>query len=111
MSDSGASCQPIHPDSVFTELAPMYTIFIALQDITHQMGATIFLPRTHTLECHELHKNASTKDAFLNQCEFRESLLRKGDAAIMDSRSLHCGAGGCVELHLYLQHFLIYIDW
>ena len=92
VSDAGANSQPIHPDSVFTEQCLMFTVFIALQDITHKMGATIFLPRTHNKHCHEQHKNSATKDAFINQCEFRESLLKKGDGAIMDSRSLHCGS-------------------
>jgi hypothetical protein len=92
VSDCGANSQPIHPDSYFTDQAPMFTAFIALQDITHEMGATIFLPKTNNQHCHDQHKNERGKDGtFLNQCEFRESLLKKGDAAIMDSRTLHCG--------------------
>ena len=92
VSDTGANSQPIHPDSVFTDQCPMFTVFIALQDITEKMGATIFLPRTHNRHCHEEYKNSSSKDAFINQCEFREGLLKKGDGVIMDSRTLHCGS-------------------
>ena len=55
------------------------------------MGATIFLPKTNTEKCHSLHKDVSTKDDFLSNCEYRQSLLNKGDVAIMDSRLLHCG--------------------
>ena len=91
ISDLGANAQPIHPDSVFTALAPLYTIFIALQDICQEMGPTIFLPKTNSQECHTLHKNASTKDEFLGRCEYRQSTLKKGDCCIMDSRTLHSG--------------------
>lgn len=53
--DRGANTQPIHPDTMvsgeFTRVAPMYTLFIALQDIDETMGATIFLPRTNTQHC------------------------------------------------------------
>lgn len=38
ISEIGASSQPIHPDSQFTADCPMYTFFIALQDITNDMG-------------------------------------------------------------------------
>ena len=90
--DCGAKSQPIHPDSVFTEEAPMYTVFVALQDINSQMGPTLFLPNTHTKTCHESHKNNATKDDFLASCEYRSACLNKGDVAIMDSRLLHCGS-------------------
>ena len=38
ISEIGASSQPIHPDSQYTADCPMYTFFIALQDITIDMG-------------------------------------------------------------------------
>ena len=91
VSDAGAVSQPIHPDTMYTDIAPLYTVFVALQDITDDMGATIFLPRTPTEECHRLHKSPTTKDAFLAKAEYRQALLKKGDCAIMDSRLLHCG--------------------
>jgi hypothetical protein len=93
ISDKGATPQPIHPDTVYTEICPLYTVFVALQDIVEDMGATIFLPRTNTRECHQEHKNTSTKDQFLASCEYRQSLLSKGDCALMDSRVLHSGDG------------------
>jgi hypothetical protein len=78
ISDHGANSQPIHPDSVFTKISPLFTIFIALQDIDNLMGPTIFLPRTNNLESHNLHKNSQTKDDFLAKCEYRQSCLKKG---------------------------------
>lgn len=120
ISDCGACSQPIHPDSMhdvtssgFSILGPMYTVFLALQDIDESMGPTLFLPRTNTQESHESYKDSSTKDAFFAQAEYRLSLLRRGDVAIMDSRTLHCGFentsagisnGRRVLLYLTLRH-------
>jgi len=97
--DCGALSQPIHPDSQhdsssegFSQLGPMYTIFLALQDVEEEMGPTVFLPRTNTQTCHESFKGSTdTKADFLAGCEYRQSLLRKGDVAVMDSRTLHMG--------------------
>ena len=97
--DCGALSQPIHPDSQhdsssmgFSKLGPMYTIFLALQDVEEDMGPTVFLPRTNTQTCHESFKGSTdTKADFLAGCEYRQSLLRKGDVAVMDSRTLHMG--------------------
>lgn len=90
ISDNGANAQPIHPDSRFTDEPIMFTVFIALQDINEQMGPTIFLPRTHNRASHDQHK-ATNNSAFLASCEYRQSLLKAGDAVIMDSRLLHSG--------------------
>ena len=84
ISDPGAVSQPIHPDSVYTERAPLYTVFIALQDVEPDMGATIFLPRTNTAHYHDQHnKKPDEKIEFLATCEYRQCLARKGDAVIM----------------------------
>jgi hypothetical protein len=58
------------------------------------MGPTIFLPRTNTQETHERLKSKTDKtekDAMLASCEYQRSVLKKGDAAVMDSRMLHFG--------------------
>ena len=91
ISDCGSQCQPIHPDSTFTEWAPLYTCFVALQDVDDDMGPTVFLPGTNTLKCHENLKSPFEKDEMLSTCEYRRALLKKGDVAIMDSRTFHCG--------------------
>jgi len=98
--DPGAACQPIHPDTNYTDVAPQYTVFLALQDIDEEMGRTIFLPGTNTEAVHEEYdkhaksnKYSSTeKERFLAQQKYRQGLLKKGDVAIMDSRTLHCGS-------------------
>jgi len=91
ISDPGASSQPIHPDTQHQDQCPLYTCFVALQDVNADMGGTIFLPRTTPVESHAQFKDSTTKDAFLGGSEYRQGLLRKGDVAIMDSRTLHCG--------------------
>ena len=50
MSDPGSQRQVIHPDTPYIEgKGPvLYTCFIALQDVTMDMGPTVWLPRTHT---------------------------------------------------------------
>ena len=121
ISDSGAASQPIHPDTQhdsseagFSVCGPMYTVFLALQDVDEEMGPTIFLPRTNNQQAHEAVKseNESTKADFLAGCEYRMALLRKGDCAIMDSRCLHMGAanykGRRVLLYLTLRHHELY---
>jgi len=97
VADPGAASQPIHPDSVFTDDAVMYTCFVALQDVSDLMGPTIFLPSTHSSHCHSAHKKADTKDAFLAGREYRRGSVRKGDAMLMDSRTLHCGSANLSE--------------
>ena len=46
ISDPGAPRQPIHPDVQFDSGSPQYTVFVALQDTTAEMGPTLFLPQT-----------------------------------------------------------------
>lgn len=93
ISDPGSASQPIHPDSVYDKpIVSLYTCFIALQDIDETMGPTIFLPRTNTETSHKDYKDVSRKKEFLASHEYRTALLKKGDVAIMDSRTLHFGS-------------------
>jgi hypothetical protein len=43
VSDPGAASQPIHPDSTYTPFAPMYTVFVALQDVEESCVTKIYL--------------------------------------------------------------------
>lgn len=91
ISDPGAERQPIHPDNTFQPIAPFYSAFVALQDVDDSMGPTLFLPGTHTQDAHQLFNAPASQDEFLSRCEYRSSLLGKGDIQIFDSRLLHCG--------------------
>jgi hypothetical protein len=111
ISDPGSACQPIHPDSTFTETAQLFTCFIALQDITQEMGPTTFLPRTHTKICHESQQATdASRYEFLASCEYRQSLLGRGDVAIMDSRTMHYGGANISDGHGFTneQRVLMY---
>jgi ectoine hydroxylase-related dioxygenase (phytanoyl-CoA dioxygenase family) len=90
ISDSGSKCQPIHPDSKYTDVDPLYSCFVALQDVDESMGPTIFLPSTNNQDCQDRFQNDKTKNELFASCEYRQAMLRKGDVAIMDSRTLHC---------------------
>lgn len=101
MSDPGSQRQVIHPDTPYIDgKGPvLYTCFIALQDVTLDMGPTIWLPRTHCKEAHEQFKDTSVgfdggeskKDALIRAQPAVLGTLTKGSCAIYDSRVLHCG--------------------
>lgn len=93
VSDKDAKSQPIHPDTWFQRDCPLYTVFIALQDIEASMGPTLFLPNTNNEHDHAQHKNPKLKDKLLARSVYKQGLLQKGDLVIMDSRTLHCGTG------------------
>jgi len=80
-------------------MKPLYTVFVALQDITEDMGNTIFYPRTHTEESHKMWNLSQRKadtPTFLSGQPAMRSSLKKGDVSIFDSRLLHAGmANGC----------------
>ena len=91
ISEPGSPRQPVHPDNPYQEHSPLYTVFIALQDITHEMGPTIFLPKTNTAISHDQYNNISQRDAFLEESPSVSALLNTGDASLFDSRTMHCG--------------------
>ena len=74
-------------------MPPLYTAFVALQDISADMGPTIFLPRTNDGESHRRFNNSSDTQRidYLAGQEARVALLQKGDVALFDARCLHCG--------------------
>ncbi len=46
ISDPGSQVQPLHPDIVYQDTVhPILTCFVALQDITEDMGPTVFMPK------------------------------------------------------------------
>ncbi|KAI2502577.1 phytanoyl-CoA dioxygenase [Fragilaria crotonensis] len=116
ISRPGSQRQNVHPDHPFvipkendgrdnTSLEPLaLTCFVALQDITPDMGPTIWIPGTHNRqEAHDRFQRRRVEDLY---CEFglspKDQLLRDaptvavgllpiGSCAIFDSRILHCG--------------------
>ena len=95
ISDPGSHRQVMHPDTPCSASANeepvLYTCFVALQDISLEMGPTTWMPGTHTLEAHEIFQNEATKDEQLSAGPAVLGLLPKGSCGIFDSRLLHCG--------------------
>ena len=50
VTEPGADRQMIHADMPYQTEPPLYSIFCALQDISLEMGPTVFLPGTNTLQ-------------------------------------------------------------
>jgi ectoine hydroxylase-related dioxygenase (phytanoyl-CoA dioxygenase family) len=108
ISDPGSERQVIHPDTpVFKDGDPvLYTCFIALQDISVDMGPTTWIPKTHTAAMHNTFKDESSptsssdmtgKEQLLRTQPSVLGLLPKGCCAIFDSRLLHGGGANTSE--------------
>eukprot|EP00746_Dinoflagellata_sp_MGD_P157379 gnl/MRDRNA2_/MRDRNA2_86192_c0_seq1.p1 gnl/MRDRNA2_/MRDRNA2_86192_c0~~gnl/MRDRNA2_/MRDRNA2_86192_c0_seq1.p1 ORF type:complete len:497 (-),score=93.92 gnl/MRDRNA2_/MRDRNA2_86192_c0_seq1:73-1563(-) len=98
ISDPGAKCQPLHPDTTIEADASkrLVTIFIALQDVTKEMGPTVVCPGTHCATSHDLLKtlssvNLRTNDQCIEAMGGVHACCSAGSAVIMDSRLVHCG--------------------
>ena len=93
VTNPGSNRQMIHPDLPYNSKAPLYVIFLALQDVTENMGPTSFLLRTHTSKANVIFNSgdAEEKEELLLKSDCRLSTLKKGDAVLFDARLLHCG--------------------
>ena len=103
VAEPGAPRQCVHADTIVlpcpqypdAHMAPLYTFFVALQDVEDGMGHTQFLPHTHTPDAHLLWnaaaKSERLKDRFIAAQAAVQSSLKCGDVAAFDSRVLHCG--------------------
>ena len=91
VTDPGSNRQQVHPDLPHQSSAPLYVIFLALQDIKEDMGPTTFLLKTHTKQENAKFMDQTQKDEQLKKADWRLSTLKKGDAVMFDARILHCG--------------------
>ena len=100
VADPGSPRQCIHADTIVlpcpqypdASMAPLYTFFMALQDVEDDMGHTLFLPSTHT--DHTLwNVRRSDQERYIASRPAQRSKLMTGDVAIFDSRCLHAGLG------------------
>lgn len=114
MSDPGSQRQVIHPDTpcIDGKGSVLYTCFIALQDVTLDMGPTVWFPRTHNTDAHRAFQNSvnieggdSPKDNLIKTQPAVLGLLSKGDCAIFDSRLLHCGSANRSDQSRALFYF------
>ena len=117
ISDPGASKQRFHPDTPIAEQGfgkhcALITVFVALQDVSNDMGPTEVLEGTHCSAAHDA-LNASVEDDeekklhSLRSAGFPEHskvTLHTGDALVMDSRLIHRGGGNVSSLRRALLY-------
>jgi hypothetical protein len=110
ISDPGSIAQPLHPDSpYYPRYAPLWTVFIALQDITPSMGGTVVVPYTHTEQFHQPlrnprggggggnHHNIQKLLLQSNKYQYYRADLNIGDCIVMDSRTFHYGGANQIS--------------
>jgi ectoine hydroxylase-related dioxygenase (phytanoyl-CoA dioxygenase family) len=109
ISDPGSPTQCVHCDTPWLPNAePLYTCFIALQDIDDDMGHTTYLPRTHTDQAHKIfNAGVKQKENLISVAPAVQTRLKKGDCVIFDSRVLHCGGANSSEKRRVLFYFTI----
>ena len=124
VSDPGAPVQLLHADTSYViptasggdggrglpSGAPgLCTAFVALQDIDETMGATTFLPGTHTEEAHarfdDREGDGSPHELLLRSAPRALGLLSTGDVALFDSRLLHGGGANTSPRRRILFYF------
>ena len=91
----GASAQPLHADTLWSEEGCLYTSFVALQQVRREMGPTRFVRGTHSSEAsHRAFDNGMADGTFLDEYGDRAAcgLLDAGEATLYDGRLLHGGS-------------------
>lgn len=95
-TEPGSPRQPVHFDTPFRDPPPLYAAFVALQDVSLEMGPTTFLPKTHCKSSDRREYDAGQLDPqrrldMLARAAPKHALLQAGDAALFDMRVLHFG--------------------
>ena len=98
ISDPGAKPQQYHSDTLLpsTSGAPIYTCFLALQDVEPDMGPTWVIPGTHTEAQHHELRDEGPERSKKRQAAAMSAVqmtCKSGDAFVMDSRLWHHGGG------------------
>eukprot|EP00929_Paragymnodinium_shiwhaense_P114520 TRINITY_DN82973_c0_g1_i1.p1 TRINITY_DN82973_c0_g1~~TRINITY_DN82973_c0_g1_i1.p1 ORF type:complete len:309 (-),score=78.40 TRINITY_DN82973_c0_g1_i1:3-929(-) len=90
VSEPGSAPQQVHCDEFFTDTPHLYSIFVALQAVTEEMGPTRFLLQTNNRECHD-EFYGSSRGRFLQGATSAVAVMDAGDGTLYDGRTLHCG--------------------
>jgi len=93
----GSPRQTIHTDFPWQPQPPIYSVYVALQDVTAEMGPTVFFPRTNNPTDYGEWKKPVTFDDYLRGKTPKFALLKKGDLIVYDPLVLHCGAANILE--------------
>ena len=92
VTSPGSARQCIHPDLPYQHPAPLYVVFVALQDVTSSMGPTTFLKGSNTLAAKDAYCNGEeTLDALISDSHIVEATMKMGDLVVFDARTMHCG--------------------
>ena len=100
ISAPGAPPQIVHADATWTADPLLLTAFVALQEVTREMGPTRFLPRTHSDPKHaRIVARSDATNLMVHTHKRGEGkpppswvgLLKRGEAAFYDGRLLHSG--------------------
>jgi len=95
-TEAGAARQPIHSDTPWQKIPPLFCAFIALQDVSYEMGSTVFLPGTHRPNKRQRNdydhgQFNGKRDKMLSKAQSRYTMLKAGDAAVFNMNTLHAG--------------------
>jgi ectoine hydroxylase-related dioxygenase (phytanoyl-CoA dioxygenase family) len=101
--DPDSPSQVLHADTMWTPHPEVMAVFVALQDITADMGPTQMLPKTHSDAAYwRKAVEESNPEKILSDPEYLRSVLGtpplhecqldSGTAVVMDTRLLHCGS-------------------
>ena len=114
ISDPGSERQMLHADYNYQPdfaptVPPALTCFVALQDITKEMGPTTFIPKSAT---EEYHKEIQMRkyDYSMDGCLLAESpnqlnTLGMGDCSIYNPMLLHCGGANRSDKRRVIFYF------
>jgi hypothetical protein len=94
ISDPGSNRQEIHPDILVQEdgePVPVVACFVAMQDVAADMGPTVFIPNTVTIDHQVRICNTDMADDMLQTIPSVISTLNAGDTSLYDPRMLHAG--------------------
>jgi len=109
ISDPGSEAQPLHPDIIYQDTSPpILTCFVALQDVSPQMGPTLFMPGSVSLKYHDdLHnRHLDPYATGLVATSYNVlSTLSAGDCSIYDTMILHLGSSNTSNRRRCLFYF------
>eukprot|EP00746_Dinoflagellata_sp_MGD_P146948 gnl/MRDRNA2_/MRDRNA2_79348_c0_seq2.p1 gnl/MRDRNA2_/MRDRNA2_79348_c0~~gnl/MRDRNA2_/MRDRNA2_79348_c0_seq2.p1 ORF type:complete len:291 (+),score=44.29 gnl/MRDRNA2_/MRDRNA2_79348_c0_seq2:87-959(+) len=89
ISAPGSAPQVVHYDSEVSNPPCLFSTFVALQDVTSNMGPTRFLLGTHSNDAHQRYWDDHT--GLLRDVDSAIALLGAGDASLYDTSVLHAG--------------------
>jgi Phytanoyl-CoA dioxygenase (PhyH) len=111
ISDPGSIAQPLHPDSpYYPNQAPLWTVFVALQNVSSDMGGTVVVPGTHTMKFHDQlgpSSNNEFRSLVKKECSYQRADLSIGDCIVMDARTFHYGSANTSDQRRTLLYFTI----